>query len=73
MKTPSTYSLLAQSEDKVRSIFETAVHALVVLSTVGAIFQFAAHSVIVPAPGAASSTSAPIVAKANVIAADVRG
>ena len=50
MKTKSTYSLLlnADSEDKGRSMFETAVCSLVVLATAVSIWAFAAGSVIIP-------------------------
>jgi hypothetical protein len=37
----STYALLARSEDKKRAVFEAIVYALVVLSVVTAILQFA--------------------------------
>ena len=72
MKSQSTYSLLVQSQEQGRSIFETAVHALVVLSTVVAIFQFASQSVIVPVQGTGSSTSSVVVAKADAAAANAR-
>jgi hypothetical protein len=41
MKTDTTYALLVQSEEKGRSIMETAVYALLGLSVVLSIFQFA--------------------------------
>lgn len=64
MKTPSTYSLLVQSQETGRGIFETAVNALVVLSCVVAIFQFASQPVIVPLVSEAGA-SASLVAKAD--------
>ena len=71
MKTQSTYSLLVKSQETGRSIFETAVNALVVLSTVLAIFQFASQSIIVPvvAEGKAAST---LVAKTDGAAVNAR-
>lgn len=71
MKTQSTYSLLVKSQETGRSIFETAVNALVVLSTVAAIFQFASQSVIVPvvAEGKAASS---LAAKTDSAAVNAR-
>ena len=71
MKTQSTYSLLVKSQETGRSIFETVVNTLVVLSTVAAIFQFASQAVIVPvvAEGNASST---LVAKSDSAAVNAR-
>ncbi len=37
----STYKLLMQSEEKSRNILETAIYALVALSVIAAIWQFA--------------------------------
>jgi hypothetical protein len=48
MKTKSTYSLLINSEEKSRSIFETAVYGLVVLSMAFSVFAFATQAVTVP-------------------------
>lgn len=48
MKPKNTYSLLINSEEKGRSIFETAVYGLVVLSMTFSIFAFAAQAVVVP-------------------------
>ncbi len=48
MKTNNTYSLLVNSEEKSRSIFETAVYGLVVTSMAFAAFAFASQSVTVP-------------------------
>lgn len=64
MKTPSIYSLLVQSQEKGRSVFEAAVNTIVVLSTVLAIVQFASQAVIVPVVADASTASS-LVAKAD--------
>lgn len=72
MKNKSTYSLLVKSQETGRSIFETAVNTLIVLSSVVAIFQFAAQSVIVPTQTSGSSTSSAIVAKADAAAVTAR-
>ena len=71
MKTQSTYSLLVKSQETGRNIFETAVNALVVLSTVAAIFQFASQSVTVPvvAEGKAASS---LVAKTDSVVVNAR-
>ncbi len=72
MKTQSTYSLLVKSQETGRSIFETAVNTLLVLSSVAAILQFAAQSLIVPAQTGASATSSAIVAKSDAPAVAAR-
>jgi hypothetical protein len=41
MKSKSTYKLLMQSEEKSRNILETAIYALVALSVIATIWQFA--------------------------------
>lgn len=50
MKTKSTYSLLlnAESEDKGRTIFETAVYSLVVLCMALSVWHFASGDVTLP-------------------------
>ena len=72
MKTQSTYSLLVQSQEKGRSIFEGAVYALFVLSSVVSILQFASQSVIVPVQPGANSTASAMIAKADAAAANAR-
>jgi hypothetical protein len=42
----STYSLLVRSEEKKRALFETLVYAMVILSAVVAILQFADQPVL---------------------------
>ena len=48
MKIQSTYSLLVNSHETGRNIFEGVVYALVVLSTVASVLQFAFQLVTVP-------------------------
>lgn len=68
MKNKSIYSLLinADAEEKGRSIFETAVYALVVLSTAASIWAFASGEVALPGRGDSAST--PSEAPASMIA-----
>ncbi len=47
----STYALLVRLEDKERSLVETIVYVLCILSVVAAIYQFAQQPVVVPARG----------------------
>ena len=47
-KAKSTYSLLVQSEEKERNLFETLVYGAIVLSAVVAIWQVAHQPVKVP-------------------------
>ncbi len=65
MKTQSTYSLLVKSQETGRSIFEGAVYAMVVLSTVVSILQFASQSVTVPVRFAATSAASTLTAEAT--------
>ena len=53
MKNKSTYSLLvnADSEEKGRSIFETAVYSLVAMATALAVWAFATGAVVTPGMG----------------------
>ena len=44
----STYALLVRSEEKERSLFETAVYGLFILSAVAAIWQVAQQPVALP-------------------------
>ena len=70
MKTKNTYSLLVNSEEKGRSIFEASIYALVVLCMAFAGWQFASNSVALPRMPATNngSSSAPVemIAKAPV-------
>ncbi len=62
MKTKNTYSLLVNSEEKNRSIFETVVYGLVVTSMAFAGFAFASQAVTVPRMQKAGATPAAVVA-----------
>ncbi len=59
MKTKNTYSLLINSEEKGRSIFETAVYGLVVLSMVFSVFAFASQAIVVP--GVQKTSGSPVI------------
>ncbi len=48
MKNKNTYSLLVESQEKGRSIFEASIYGLVVLCTAFSAWQFAAHSIMLP-------------------------
>ncbi len=48
MKNKNTYSLLVQSQEKGRSIFEASIYGLVILCTVFSAWSFAAHSIMLP-------------------------
>jgi hypothetical protein len=48
MKNKNTYSLIAQSEEKGRSIFEAAIYGVVIVCTAFSGWQFASHSVVLP-------------------------
>ena len=69
MKTQSTYSLLVNSYEKGRSIFESAVYGLLVLAAVASIGQFASQSITTPTEIATNSTPAVVVAEAKTEAA----
>jgi len=56
MKNHTTYALLAQSEEKGRSIMELAVYIMCILSVVVAIFQFIGQPVPDPFAGWDSPT-----------------
>ena len=58
MKTKNTYSLLVQSEEKGRSIFEASIYGLVVICTAFSAWQFAAHSINLPGMYPAEKNSA---------------
>jgi hypothetical protein len=62
--TKNTYSLLVDSEEKGRSIFEGAIYALVLLSATFSAWQFASSSVALPRMPVTSNAPAPMVAKA---------
>ena len=65
MKTnKTTYSLLVDSEEKGRSIFEGAIYALIVLCTAFSGWQFASNSVALPRMPATNNAPAPMIVKA---------
>lgn len=66
MKTQNTYSLLVNSEEKSRSIFETIVYGLVVASMAVAGILFASQSVTVPRMPKASAPTMDIAVTAPV-------
>lgn len=70
MKSNNTYSLLVNSEEKNRSIFESAVYGLVVASMAFAVFAFASQSVTVPRmpKAGASATEMTVPAEQPLIA-----
>ena len=74
MKTQSTYSLIVNSYEKGRSIFESAVYAVLVLSAIASIGHFASQSVTTPGEVAAKTAPAAIVAEAATqVAVPARG
>ena len=60
----NTYSLLVESQEKGRSIFEAAIYGLVILCTAFSAWQFASHSIMLP--GMERSTNAPTEMAAQV-------
>ena len=60
-KVKSTYSMLVQSEEKERNLFETLVYGAIVLSAVVAIWQVAHQPVKVPFTDQASAPQAAVV------------
>lgn len=48
MKTNNTYSMLIQSEEKGRSIFESVICALAILCIAFTGWEFASHAVVTP-------------------------
>jgi hypothetical protein len=66
MKNKSTYSLIVDSEEKGRGIFEGAIYALVILCAAFSSWQFASNSVALPRMPATTTSSNPVtvIAKA---------
>lgn len=54
--TESTYALIVRSEEKSRSVLEVVLYAVLILSAVFSIWQFANQPVVVPAAGFSPST-----------------
>ena len=65
MKTQSTYSLLVNSEEKGRSLFEAAIYGLVVLCTIVSVGQFAVQDVTLPGQASTKSSAKVMVADAK--------
>ena len=61
--TESTYALIVRSEEKSRSVLEVVLYAVLILSAVFSIWQFANQPVILPAAGLSPATD---IAVANV-------
>jgi len=57
-KLKSTYSMLVQSEEKERNVFETLVYGVIVLSAVVAIWQVAHQPIKVPFTDQAQASAA---------------
>jgi hypothetical protein len=53
--TESTYALIVRSEEKSRSVLEVVLYAVLILSAVFSIWQFAHQPVVVPAAGLSPS------------------
>lgn len=68
MKNKSTYSLLvnADSEEKGRSIFETAVYSTVVMATALSVWAFASGAVVTPGMNRADRDAANFAIEAQV-------
>ncbi len=64
MKTKSTYSLLlnANAEEKGRSLFETSIYAVVILSMALSTWYFASSSVTVPGQNRAEIPTERVIA-----------
>lgn len=65
MKNKNTYSMIAQSEEKGRTIFESTLYALFVVATLFCGWQFATNSLALPSTTTAGDAPAAIVAKAT--------
>ncbi|MGZ4966992.1 MAG: hypothetical protein ACXWAV_00085 [Chthoniobacterales bacterium] len=63
MKNKNTYSLLVQSQEKGRSIFEVVIYGLVIVCTAFSGWQFASHSVVVPGMNRGNDTKTEMVAQ----------
>ena len=46
--TANTYDLIMESEDKNRTVVETVIYALFILSAIVSIFQFVVQPIVVP-------------------------
>ena len=59
----STYALLVRSEEKSRSLLETLVYTLLILSAVFSIWQFANQQVVLPTDKVVGASSEVIAAR----------
>lgn len=59
----STYALLVRSEEKDRSLFETIVYSLLILSAVAAIWQFAHQPINLSTSRTVSPAQTSVVAR----------
>jgi len=65
--TATTYDLIVQSEDKSRTLIETIIYALFILSAIVSIWQFAVQPIIVPSHTAGfASTQTATAANCNI-------
>ena len=60
MKKKSTYRLLVQSEEKKRNILEIALYALVAVSALASIWQFAEQPNALPLDRIGAATERPV-------------
>jgi hypothetical protein len=61
--TVNTYDLIVESEDKNRTVLETVIYVLFILSAVVSIFQFVVQPIVVPSQTAAFASTQTIAAK----------
>jgi len=61
----STYALLVRSEEKSRTVFETLVYAILILSAVFSIWQFAHLSVAFPIDKLANTSACVVHAQGS--------
>ena len=73
MKSKNTYSLLVNSEEKIRSIFEGGVCGLLVASMAFASFTFASQAVTFPRVPGVTAAAAPTHAGQLLIATCAEG
>lgn len=66
MKKQNTYSLLVNSQEKGRSIFESVIYALVVVCVAFTAWQFAASSVVTPGMNRTTNSSTPAQVVATI-------
>ena len=70
----STYALLVRSEEKRRTVLETALYFLFVISAIAAIWQFAHQPIALPLNGIATvQDSTRMAAKSSFCTSPTRG